>query len=297
MGVAGMIRVLSLGAGVQSSCVLLMSCRAVLPKLHAAVFADTQWEPKAVYRHLDWLEAEAARYGVPIYRVSRGNLRADALDFRARTHQGEKGGKRYASMPLFVKNPDGTQGIIRRQCTGEYKIEPVERFIRRKLLGLRPRQVAPAGAVEHWFGISADEVQRRRTSPNHWQTFRYPLLDDLTSPRRDGLFPRGFDRRDCLDWLRDQGYPEPPRSACIGCPFHTDEEWRRIRTESEEWQDAVAFDHEIRRRDAAGQRRKGLLVGLPYLHRSMLPLDRVPLDGPGGNEWGMQEECQGVCGV
>ena len=35
------LNVLSLGAGVQSSTLLLMSCRGVLPKLDAAIFADT----------------------------------------------------------------------------------------------------------------------------------------------------------------------------------------------------------------------------------------------------------------
>ncbi|KKN55324.1 hypothetical protein LCGC14_0583140, partial [marine sediment metagenome] len=44
------LRILSLGAGVQSTAVLLMSCQGVLPPLDAAVFADTGWEPKAVYR-------------------------------------------------------------------------------------------------------------------------------------------------------------------------------------------------------------------------------------------------------
>src|SRR5262249_27028991 len=81
-GVPPMIRVLSLGAGVQSTTVLLMSCKGVLPKLDAAVFADTQWEPQAVYKHLAWLEVEAKGYGIPILRGTRGDLRADALEFR-----------------------------------------------------------------------------------------------------------------------------------------------------------------------------------------------------------------------
>ena len=39
------LRILSLGAGVQSSVVLLMSIKGILPRLDAAIFADTQWEP------------------------------------------------------------------------------------------------------------------------------------------------------------------------------------------------------------------------------------------------------------
>lgn len=73
-----MPRVLSLGAGVQSSVLLLMSARGLLPRLDAAVFADTKWEPRAVYEHLGWLEAEA---GVPLIRTDNGrSLKQDTID-------------------------------------------------------------------------------------------------------------------------------------------------------------------------------------------------------------------------
>lgn len=246
-------RILSLGAGVQSTTVLLMSCRGVLPKLDAAIFADTQWEPAAVYRHLDWLELEARKHGIPVHRVTAGNLRQDAIDFR-RTGGKAAGGRRFASIPFFVRNADGSQGRINRQCTKEYKIEPVERCIRREILGLKPRQRAPIGSVEHWFGISADETQRMRVSPNKWQTFRYPLIHDVDSPRQTGLFRSGFTRQDCLNWLRENGYPEPPRSACIACPFRSDAEWLRLQREDPAgWQDAVEFDHVMREASAEGK--------------------------------------------
>jgi hypothetical protein len=90
------LRVLSLGAGGQSSTLLLMSLAGELPRLDGAVFADTGWEPKAVYQHLDRLQAAAE---IPIYRVSV-NLRHDALD----------PGHRFASMPLHVRRPDGRSG-------------------------------------------------------------------------------------------------------------------------------------------------------------------------------------------
>jgi hypothetical protein len=300
-----MLRVLSLGAGVQSTCVLLLSCRRILPKLDAAVFADTQWEPRSVYKHLAWLETEAMGFGIPIIRGTRGDLRADAIHFRntGGKASGDPGYKRWASMPLYVKNPDGTVGKINRQCTSEYKIEVVERIIRRDLLGLRPRQVAPANAVEHWFGISFEEVYRMRTSTNHWETLRYPLIMDMTSPRRDTLFGRGWDRPDCLEWMVAEGYPEPPRSACVGCPFHSDEEWVRMRdNDPEAWADAVSFDHAIRAASAALQDtgKLGRLVGLPYLHRSCVPLDEVSFkvqDKQAALDNGFGNECAGVCGV
>ncbi len=57
------LRILSLGAGVQSSCVLLMSIEGELDHLDAAIFSDTGWEPAAVYAHLARLEDAAAMAG------------------------------------------------------------------------------------------------------------------------------------------------------------------------------------------------------------------------------------------
>src|SRR5438874_4506408 len=80
-GVAPPLRILSLGAGVQSTTVLLMALHGEFPeRLDAAIFADTGWEPRAIYRHLDWLEEQAHRGAVPLFRVQAGNLRQDLLD-------------------------------------------------------------------------------------------------------------------------------------------------------------------------------------------------------------------------
>lgn len=55
--------ILNLGAGVQSTMLALLSHKRTFPEtvpvFDAAVFADTQEEPPAVYKHLHWLIAEA----------------------------------------------------------------------------------------------------------------------------------------------------------------------------------------------------------------------------------------------
>jgi hypothetical protein len=51
-----MLRVISLGAGVQSTTMALMAAHGeTTPMPDCAIFADTGWEPKAVYGHLRWL--------------------------------------------------------------------------------------------------------------------------------------------------------------------------------------------------------------------------------------------------
>ena len=265
-------RVLSLGAGVQSTTVALMSAVGDLPKLDAAIFADTQWEPRSVYAHLDWLQPELERAGIPVYRVTAGNIREDAL-------AGVHDGGRFARMPLYVDSPSDRGGVIRRQCTQEYKIEPVRAQIR-DMLEIPPRSPGPKRVVcEQWFGISLDEVQRMRDSAVRWMVNRYPLVDLRMT------------RHDCLRWLETRGYPQPPKSACVGCPYHSDAAWALMRRDDPEaFADAADFDRRIRHLPR--------IEGDVFLHRSLKPLDEVDLRTR--EERGEQSflgECDGMCGV
>jgi hypothetical protein len=275
------LRVLSLGAGVQSSTALLMSCEGVLPKLDAAIFADTGWEPKAVYAYLGWLLEKASKANIPVYRVSAGNIREDNLRAHVRGRVGD--GQRAASLPYYTRNADGSIGAIQRQCTGDYKIAPVERKIR-DLLELKPRQPWPkAPVIELWFGITVDEQRRMRISRERWKAHRYPLVFDL---------PKAFTRHECLNWMQEQGHPLPPRSSCLGCPFHSDAEWRALREDPEAWADVTAFDEAIRH--------KGGMRGELFLHRSGTPLVQLDLSTPeerGQGSLAFNEECLGYCGV
>ena len=63
-----MIRVLSLGAGVQSSTLLLMAVAGEL-ELDHAIFADTGHEPEPVYRWLEYLQRVST---IPIHVVRDG---------------------------------------------------------------------------------------------------------------------------------------------------------------------------------------------------------------------------------
>ena len=146
-----MIHVISLGAGVQSSTMALMAAAGeITPIPDAAVFADTQAEPKAVYEWLAWLEKQLP---FPVVRVTAGNLETDTLGSMSlprianppfytapiKTH--ERGAHGFAlTAPFFTVN-DGKEGQLRRQCTREYKIEPIKKWLRQRV-GLVPRQRA-----------------------------------------------------------------------------------------------------------------------------------------------------------
>jgi len=242
------LRILSLGAGVQSSTILLMACKGELPKPDACIFADTGWETMATYMHLEWLKVEAAKHGIPVIVVDNGNIRQNTLDGQVR-------GKRWVSMPLFTNNG---RGLLRRQCTLEHKITPIKRQIR-KMLGIKPHCVAPKDCVEQWIGISTDEAQRIFTRQSSRESvMRYPLIE------------MNMTRIDCIKWLKNNYDITVPKSSCVGCPYHSQKEWRAL--SGIEFKDACVFDEAIRR--------KGGVRGDLFLHRSCMPLSDVDLSTP-----------------
>lgn len=265
MTIAPKLRVLSLGAGVQSTALLLLAAEGAIDHVDAAIFADTGWEPGAVYTHLDRLEREVAGpAGIEIHRVSSGNIRDDALD----------PAHRFASMPLYVLNRDGSPGMARRQCTSEYKLKPIKRKVRELLGYPHPIRVPRGVFVEQLIGISADEAHRANVSDVRYAENRWPLLE------------LGWTRRRCISYLEAKGWGSTAKSACIGCPFHGNRAWRELRDEQPaEWDDAVAFDAAIRagsaRATAAGKELRGSM----YLHRSRVPLGQAPIDHVTANEW------------
>ena len=277
-------RILSLGAGVQSTVLLLMSCRGELPRLDMAIFADAGWEPGPVYGHLEWLEEVST---IPIVRVTGGNIKEDAL--RSQVRGRAENGSRWASMPLRTKDREtGQEGMIRRQCTNEYKIAPIEKYIKREVLGLRPRQRAPKEAVvEKWLGITVDEIGRAGSSRNKWEVLQFPFLGFPVE-----MLDRPWNRTDCISWL-GKHYPDRniPKSACVGCPFRSDAGWADIKSRPEEWAELVEFDRAIR--NCGGMR------GEVYLHRSCRPLETVPLtiEDTGQSVFDFNEECTGYCGT
>lgn len=192
------------------------------------------------------------------------------------------------------------KGRIKRECTGKYKIEPIEKQIR-KLLGATVREVgckfcgetgrrvapwdveagegpcsvcrgtkvrrlvgrAPKGStVKHIIGFSADEILDRATTVGFtkYTTPVYPLTD------------LGMTREDCSELIVANGR-KPIKSACVGCPFHGNAYWRDMRdNHPDDWADAVAFDHEFRTMPG--------LKGERFLHASCMPLDQAPIDKP-----------------
>lgn len=272
------MRVISLGAGVQSSTMALMAAKGeIAPMPDCAIFSDTQWEQKRVYSHLEWLKSVLP---FPVHTTTGGNIRDHII---TATKPKAEGG-RFASVPFYsvihAANGHYQKGKGRRQCTREFKLEPLIQK-QRELLGVPKGQRVPKGiVVEVWIGISTDEAHRMNKPQKSWQVNRYPLIDMEMS------------RLDCLNWLKRNGYPRAPKSSCIGCPFHNDSFWVDMRdNDPEAWADAIEVDNAIR---AKGTLRS--MAGLQYMHSSCIPLgDVVFRQDYQPNLFG--NDCLGMCGV
>ena len=252
--------VLSLGAGVQSSALLLMAERGIVPRPDFAVFADTGAEPKQVYRWLDYIETKVT---IPIHRTMWRNLYDDTI----------ANWNNFLMIPAFIDR-DGKKGLGKRQCTNKYKIEQIYREVR-KQLGYAPRKHTKH-KVTMQMGISVDEASRMKPSRIKWVTNSFPLID------------LGLSRADCKKFVVGVLGKAPPRSACTFCPYRSNEEWINMKkTDPASWAQAIEVDEAIRNAKEKN--------GTMYLHRSCQPLSGADLTDKQPALW--DEECAGICGV
>jgi hypothetical protein len=273
------LRILSLGAGVQSSTLALMIERGGMPMVDCAIFADTKGEPQAVYDHLNWLIKQLS---YPVYKVSWRNLKQDILD-------ASQGNYKAFTAPFFTLNPQtGKKAMLMRQCTSDYKIKPIVQKVR-ELLGLKKGEKRKEGTqVEMLLGISVDEVSRMKPNRLKYITNIYPLVEKKMS------------RTNCKEWTKKHNYPNPPRSACTFCPFHNNEEWRIVKSVKAEWDEVVKMDSAIRSQERFKRKNigKAVINDELYLHRSCKPISEINFEKKNKDDQLnlFNEECLGYCG-
>jgi hypothetical protein len=246
----------SYGAGVQSRALLHMAIDGRFPRPDRVIFADTQAEPQAVYQTAHEDQATCQREGIPFDTVTTGDL-----------SQTPATGSIF--IPAFTRN--GTNGMLRRQCTDRYKITPIRRHLR--ALGYE--------RVTLWLGITTDESIRMKPSHLKWITNHYPLIE------------RGISRDDCDTYLARKGLAGT-KSACVFCPYRSRYGWARVRANPTDWRAAIEYDERLR--EARPE------AGLLYVHPDRVPLREADVPDLAsmtslfdadlfGNE------CEGHCGV
>ena len=202
--------VINLGGGVQSTAMSLMAAEEIIPPMpDAAIFADTGWEPPWVYETVEYVREQVP---FDVITVDAG------VSLKDRTMEGltRAGTHAMFDISVYVPGLDGGRHIItKRQCTKQYKIDPIQREVRR-LLGVPPgRRVPRSIHARQWIGITVDEIHRMSGSRVNYVTHTYPLID------------LGLSRTDCVDWLTERGL-RIRKSSCIGCPYKSRTQWHEL---------------------------------------------------------------------
>lgn len=259
------IHILSLGAGVQSSTMALMAAAGeITPMPSRAIFADTGDEPKAVYKWLDWLRGKLP---FPVEICQRSVLSDNLIEYG------------HSHIPAFTRGDNGKASLGRRQCTRHWKIDPVNREIRRVLSLQRKR--LPTGHITVWVGISWDELGRMKESREPWIKHHWPLIDLRMT------------RRDCLAWMKAHGYPEPPKSACVYCPYQDAERWAAVKAAGgEDWELVRKVDGILAPRGEYLTADLKRIDEIDFLEAKRLKKEREAMQPSLFNN-----ECEGMCGV
>lgn len=251
---------LSLGAGVQSSVMLMMAIDGDIERPDHVLFADTGWEPPWTLNHVVWLAEQCRIAGIPFHKVQDASIQMHP-----------------ERMPLWMDSPQGGKNL--RTCTDRHKIRPLQRK-QRELLGYQKGERIPPGSASVWIGISTDESRRAAPASVRWVDNVYPLIDPLK-----------MSRADCQSWW-ETCYPNQPlgRSACVGCPHKSDSEWRYLKQHwPEEFEEACLMDEQVRQLE--GMRYDA------YLHRSCQPLRDIDFDSQMGFDLDDAIYCSGGCGL
>lgn len=191
----GPFRCLSMGAGVQTTAMLIKFWKRYLKGY--VVFADTGDEKAETYWYIE-------NYLKPFCKTK---------GIRWVTVRHKHG---FTLMEWCIKRkivPIRTM----RWCTGDFKIKPINRFLR--AIGAKKKH-----PVYEDIGISLDESHRANFSKKDVQYVvkEYPLLDAKIT------------RRGCYDIIKEAGWPVPPKSGCDFCMFQKRSEIRILQKEHPE---------------------------------------------------------------
>lgn len=218
------LNILSYGAGTPSTTLALMACHnawrakcgqsyryPLVPVYDAVIFCDLHSEPSWVYAQAEFAAAACEEAGIPFYRLD-----ADLYGDFTRNF----GHARTACIPFWTLGEDGKKGRMPRQCTYDYKIKVIEKFVRYELLRYKPRErTLPLDIHAHslHMGIMWEEQRRVKESKQILFTNEYPLVD------------MGWTRAKCYAYNKKAWGLETKASCCLFCPFHTNYFYKYIR--------------------------------------------------------------------
>lgn len=209
------MKILSCGAGMQSTALALMSCENALarrngyaapnrlvPVYDHVIFCDLGMEPSWVMDQVEFIRKACEMAGIP-FKVLKTNLYGDFMK--------NFGERRTISIPWWTLGDDGKKSKMPRNCTIDYKVEVISKYIRWEVLGYRKGQRLKdhdKKAHEMHMGFSYEERKRCKESPNPMFVNQFPLVE------------LGWTRAESYAYCKDVWGLDTKASACTFCPYH-----------------------------------------------------------------------------
>lgn len=236
------LKILSCGAGMQSTALALMSCANKLieenragdfnckytqgvPIYDAVIFCDLGLEPSWVLSQVNFIKNACEWAGISFY-ILESNLYEDYIN--------NFGEKRVVSVPFWTVDENGKKGKMMRNCTLDYKINMIQKFIRWEILGYKKgAHTKPEDIKAHEMHIGFSKEEERRCSENPHKMFvnKFPLCD------------LGLVRADNYAYIKDVWGLDSKASACCFCPFHTNYFFKHIKKHNKpEYEQTLVFD-------------------------------------------------------
>ena len=236
------MKILSFGAGMQSTALALMSCENSLslkkgqpmphpdvPIYALVIFCDLGMEPSWVMDQVMFTQDACEQVKIS-FKILDSPLHEDFMR--------NFGERRTVSIPWWTLRGDGHKAKMPRNCTIDYKIEVIAKYVRWEVLGYRKGQrLRPEDRKAHemHMGFSYEEQKRCKESTNPMFVNHYPLVE------------MKLVRADNYAYIRDVWGLETRASACTFCPFHRNYFFRYLRENlPEEYAQLVMVDELLR---------------------------------------------------
>lgn len=214
------MKILSFGAGMQSTALALMSCENAkagklihpwVPVYDAVIFCDLGLEPEWVNTQMEFTRKACEDAGI-FFKVLNTPLYQHFIE--------NFGERRTISIPWWTITEDGHKSKMPRNCTIDYKVNAITQYVRWELLGYKKGQrlkEEDVKAHEMHMGFSKEEERRCHENPHKLFTNHFPLVK------------MGWTRAESYQYILETWGLDTKASACAFCPFHRNYFYQHIR--------------------------------------------------------------------
>ena len=222
----------------QSTALALMSCEKAMtssvlspavPIYDAILFCDLGFEPPWVMQQVEFIQKACNDAGI-FFKILYSPLYADYMR--------NFGERRAVSIPWWTLGDDGHKSRMPRNCTIDYKVEVISKYVRWHLLGYKKGQQLreeDKKAHEMHMGFGYEEQRSCKVNPNPMFVNRFPLVEMRLT------------RADNYAYILERWGLATRASACTFCPFHKNIFFHYLReNEPREYDRLVEFDHLLR---------------------------------------------------